>query len=116
MSKNLQNCIEILKHISEIKNPKKRKEALIIFSNNDCLYSALNEIAKNQIFNKIPLSKKNNKLLKDFTPQIKKLACKTKNKQLQKRRIIQSGGFLPILIPAVASILTTLASDLITKN
>jgi hypothetical protein len=107
MSKNLVYCIEKLKLISMIKNEKVRKKFIAeIFD--DCLYKALNEISVNTIAKKIPLNIQQKKHLRKHQLTIKKLACYTKNKRRRKNLTVQSGGFLPILIPAVASVLTTL--------
>jgi hypothetical protein len=74
----------------------------------DCLYKALNEISVNTVAGKIPLNNQQKKLLRKHKITIKKLACYTKNKNRRKKLVLQSGGFLPILIPTVASILTSL--------
>src|SRR5882757_2590978 len=104
MSNNIINCIEKLKFIASVKDEKLRKKLLVTLSDN-CLYNALNEIAINTVKGNVKLSKKETKKLKKFKFQIKKLSCKTNDSRKKKKLIIQSGGFLPILIPAVASII-----------
>jgi hypothetical protein len=80
--------------------------------NDDCLYKALNEIAVNTVNKKVPLSQKQKTSLKKYKIDIEKLSCYTKNSAKRKKLVCQSGGFLPILIPTIASVLTTL----LTKN
>ncbi len=68
----------------------------------------MNEIAVNTVKQKVNLSKVQKKALKKYKIDIEKLSCYTKNSSKRKKLVGQSGGFLPILIPTVASILTTL--------
>ena len=110
MSKNLVNCLGKLKTISKIKNSTKRKKALNL-NYDECLYKALNEIAVNTVKRRVPLSIKQVNKLKKHKLNIKKLSCRTKNKKKQKQLVVQSGGFLPVLIPAIASILTSILSN-----
>lgn len=107
MSKNLNYCIEKLKLISKISDPKLRKKVLLNLYD-ECLYKALHEVAVNTVKSKVPLSTKQKKQLIKYKINIQKLACPTKIKNKRKRLVLQSGGFLPILIPAIASILTSL--------
>jgi len=107
MSKNLNDCLEKLVLVSKIKNLELRKKVIAeIFD--DCLYKALNEISINTVSGKVPLNKKQKGSLKKYKILIKKLSCDIKNKSKRKKLVVQSGGFWPVLIPAVASVLTTL--------
>jgi len=110
MSVNLRKCMNKLKMIASIKDEKTRKNVLSKISD-DCLYKALHEIAVNTVAQKVPLSAKLKKSLRKHKIKIKKLSCKTNNKKKRKKLVIQSGGFLPILIPAVASIITSLIAS-----
>lgn len=112
MSSNLHECIPKFKKVIRIKDPIKRKEQLSKIANS-CIYKALNEIAINTVKKKVPLSEKDKEQLQKDQIKIVKLACYTTEPNKRKRLITQSGGILPILIPAVASILTTLATELI---
>jgi hypothetical protein len=115
MSNNLQLCMEKLKIISKIKDPRLRKKILIEIAD-DCLYKALNEIAVNTISKKVPLNRATKTKLRKYKTHIKALASKTKNKRLQKKLVVQSGGFLPLLVPAVASILGSVLSAAINRR
>jgi hypothetical protein len=68
----------------------------------------MNEIATNTVNKKLPLSLNQKKSLRRYKTNIQKLSCFTKNKTKRKKQLVQSGGFLPFIIPAVASVLTTL--------
>jgi len=107
MSKNLINCFEKLVLVSKLKNGETRKKVIgEIFD--DCLYKALNEISINAINGKVPFNKKQKILLRKHKILIKKLSCNTKSKSKRKKLVVQSGGIWPVLIPAVASVITTL--------
>ena len=107
MSNNLLHCLEKLKKVSSIKNVKQRQKQLDKISD-ACIYKALNEIAIYTIEGSIKLSPQRLKKLRKFNRNIKKMSTKTNNRTEQKKLVKQSGGFLPILIPAVASIITSL--------
>ena len=104
MSRNLKNCMHKLKVISQIKDSKIRKKVLTSMAD-DCLYKALNEIAINTVNKKVPLSIGQKKKLRKYRIKIQKLAIPTSNRKKRKQLVIQSGGFLQFLIPAVAAIL-----------
>ena len=72
------------------------------------MYQALHEIAVNTVKGKIPLSGNQKRRLFRYMNKIKALSKQTKDNKKRRRQVVQSGGFLPILIPAVASILTSL--------
>jgi hypothetical protein len=110
MSSNLRNCIQKLIIISKIKNQSLRKKVLLNLYD-ECLYKALYEVAVNTVSKNVPLKKKDKLLLRKHKLKIQKLACFTRNKQKRKSLISQSGGFLPILIPTIASILTSLITQ-----
>ena len=110
MSLNLRKCMEKLKTLASIKDDKVRAKALADVSDS-CLYKALHEIAVNTVGKKITLSPKVKKSLRKYNLKIKKLSCKTKDTKKQKKLVVQSGGFLPILIPAVTSIITSLIAS-----
>jgi hypothetical protein len=105
MSLNLKKCMRQLQLIAAIKNPKTREAVLKDFSCNKCLYKALREIARNTIKRNVPLRAEHKLKLRRYAPLIKQLACKKLKKPRRTRAVIQSGGFLPVLIPIIASIL-----------
>ena len=107
MSSNLKNCLEKLKIVAKIKNPDLRKKVLLHIADK-CLYKALNEIAVNTVSRKIPFSKNTKQHLRKHAIHIEKLAKGTSNSRKQRQLVVQSGGFLPYIIPAVLGILSAL--------
>lgn len=107
MSKNLKNCMQKLKFIATIKDPAVRRKTLNSLSD-ECLYKALNEIAVNVVARKVPLTLKQKRELRKHRIKIQKLACKTNNKKKQKQLVNQSGGILPIILPAVISAIASI--------
>lgn len=106
MSENLQAWLKHLKLISSISNSKKRNAKLKTFADNPSFYEALSEIARNTINMNIPLKNNQKRKLRKHSKIIKELSQKRKrSKPIRKKLINQSGGFLPILIPTVISIL-----------
>ena len=73
----------------------------------ETVYKALSEIATNQKKGNIKLDNKQTKKLNRHSKTLKNLCCKKDKLSLKKRKklVVQSGGFLPILIPTVAAIL-----------
>jgi hypothetical protein len=110
MSQNIKNCFDKLRFIASIKDPSLRKKILSSM-HNDCLYLALNEIALNTVKGNLKLKSQQKKKLYKHRNLIKKLSTKTNNRVKRRKLVTQSGGFLPILIPALASILTTLITN-----
>lgn len=109
MSKNLKSCFEKLKFISSIKNTSLQKKLLAQVSDN-CMYQALHEIAVNTIKGKVNLNSNQKRNLRKHKKHIKALSRKTKDYKKKKRLIIQSGGFLSLIIPAIAALLPLLTN------
>lgn len=110
MSANLRACIEKLRMIAAIRDPELRRKVLTSLAD-DCLYKALNEIAINTVARKVPLTLKQKRRLRKFKVKIQNLTCKTNSNRKRKQLVAQSGGFLPILIPAIASVITSLIAS-----
>ena len=116
MSKSVQNYMNFLKIIAK-KSPKKRNIILKEFSNDKVLFNALSELSHNLIKGNIPIDSKRLKRLRKHQNIIKALDCpKTRKCKSKRRKIIeQSGGFLPILIPAAIAALGHLSGALVKK-
>ena len=112
MSSNLRMCMEKLKIIAKIRDSRLRKKILSEIAD-QCLYKALNEIAVNTVSRKVPLNRATKISLRKYKTHINSLARKTSNRRLQKKLVVQSGGFLPVLIPAITSILGSILSTAI---
>ena len=107
MSDNLKQTIHVLKLISEVRRVKTRNALLKDFSQNPQLRKALKEIARNVVNRNIPLNATDKKRLVRFKKVIFDLSS-VKSKKKEKDLICQSGGFLPILIPIVTSLLASI--------
>ena len=106
MSKNLLSWINHLKVIASIRDTRKRNARLKTFSDNMSFFDALKEIAANTINMNLPLRLHQKKKLRRYSKTIRELAEKKKKSKIKKKKLAeQSGGFLPILIPLVASVL-----------
>jgi hypothetical protein len=116
MSSSVKNSMNFLKSLSK-KSPSKRKTILKEFSDDKYLFDALSELSHNLIKGNIPLNSVQLKKIRKYSKVIKALDCpKTRKCKAKRRKIIeQSGGFLPILIPAAAAALGHLSGAIIRK-
>ena len=105
MSNNLRKCLDKLKFIAKVKDLRTRRKLLLEMSDN-CLFKALHEIALNTMKGKVKLNKSQMRKISKYRKNL--TALSNKNYKRKKHLIKQSGGWLPILIPAVASILGSL--------
>ena len=112
MSDNLKKCMKELEVAMRYRDKPTRNAKLKYLSNKICIYDALREIAMNIVNKNIPLNRKHINRLNQHTKTIKALKCGTKSKHLRKKLVLQSGGFLPWLLPLVATAITT-AIDLV---
>ena len=111
MSENLKKCMNKLVFIASIKNDLLRKKILMSLSD-ECLYDALQEIANNYKNKTIKLNPKTRSKLKGTKEKnILAFLKKKLNKKDKYKLIKQSGGWLPVIIPAVASILSSLIGN-----
>lgn len=106
MSENLKKCMKELR--LAMSNKSSKKGALEYLANKKCIYKALREISMNVVNRQIPLNKKQISKLNPYTQTIKSLKCGVKKKERRKQLVIQSGGFLPWLLPIIASVLPAL--------
>ena len=111
MSMNLRECLNILKAIAKIKNARIRKEVLKNFEGEECIYNAIREIALNTRNGNIKMTQAQRKKLLPHKKFIKGCSEKAKTKSKRKRLVVQSGGFLPYLIPIALSLISTLKNE-----
>ncbi len=109
VSKSVVSTIPFLKVVSRLPD-KSRKIVLNDLSEDQTVYDALSEIAHNTIKGNVKLKKSQSKKLKHHSNVLKQLCCLKNKKNIQKRKklVVQSGGFLPILIPSIAALLGSL--------
>jgi len=106
MSSNLKTCLSQLEFIASIKDSKLRGKILDHIRKNKNIYKALREIAVNTVNGKIKLKPKDKLKLRSYKSAIIKLTKKKNSSASRRKLIIQSGGFLPVLIPLVTAILS----------
>jgi hypothetical protein len=115
MSDNLKKCIKDFRTCIQYKGEPRNYKAMIKYlSHKKCVYNAMREISMNIINKKIKLNSKQRKKLAPYAKTIKRLKCGVKCKLHKRRLVQQTGGFLPWLLPLVATAITT-AIDLAKK-
>lgn len=111
-SENLKHCFGVLKFAASIKDSKKRANFVSTFDK--CIISAIQELAYNLLYGKHNVSPSEVKRLKKYKCLLRELAAPVKEVSLKKKKQLISqrgGGILSILIPTLASIVTTLLSN-----
>ena len=106
MSSTLKKYLNVLEFISKIKDKRVREGVLKQYANFDDFYQALYEIAINLVNKNFPLS---NEIKKKFKPHKQKILSLTRNNKsarVRRKKVIQTGGFLPLLIPLLLSLLS----------
>ena len=109
MSENLQHCYRLFQIILKIKN-KNAREYLLKNTYCEPVFHALVELAKNAESGNLPLNKHQKRKLHRQKRLLKELTKENISKRKKKQLYIQSGGALSILIPALATIISTLFS------
>lgn len=110
VSDTLKKTIKLLDLIGSIKNTRMRNAILRDLSSNKDIFNSLSEICYNLAYENIRISPQDKKKLKKHKALIVELATKPRVRKKQKELVSQSGGFLPIIIPLVTSIVGELIS------
>jgi len=100
MSSNLRKALIELNFVASIKNKKLKKQLLSYLSKNIKYRLAIREIALNLIKGNLKLKQSIKLKLIKHKKQI--LGA---NKNLNHKYVVQSGGWLPLIIPVVAALL-----------
>jgi len=111
ISNSLKKSFPLLK-ITAGMNKENRAKILKDLGGDKTVYNALYEIAHNTIKGNYKMPNAQSRKLKPFKPLLQQF-CIGKNKSCAKKRrklIEQSGGLLPILIPALATVLSSIIS------
>jgi hypothetical protein len=112
MSKNLIQCMKVFSLVARVKNEKLRKKILKAMTCDDHIYRALHELVNNTIKGTIPLTSAQKAKLRRQRKFIQSISCKKASSKQRKEVIVQSGGYLSVIYPIVASLL----SNLLTEN
>ena len=108
MSSNLQKNLKLLQLLSNTRNSTTRKAILKDLCDKKMFFSALKEICKNTLAGNVKMSKYRKNKLRKYKKVIKGIGTTKVTSPKTRMLVKQSGGFLPILVPAVISILTQL--------
>lgn len=111
----LRTYYPLIRCICKKKSKKLREHFLTAISKDKSFCRCLREIAKHTVKEKFPLEKKHKKQLNKHVKTVRGVL--SKNKRRRRLSVIQSGGFLPILLPFVAALLgEVVAKNVFSKN
>jgi len=113
MSNVLKEQFPLIQYLSKIGNTQRLRNLIDNIGGDKKLYAAFAEIARNYKKGNIKLQKKDSQKIKKYNKVLEEFCC-AKNKKCYPKReslLVQSGGAWPILIPIVAEILSSLASN-----
>lgn len=107
MSELLKKYWSRLELVASIKRKKLREDLLKELGKDEDFCKVIRELSRNTIKRNIPFKPVHIKQLKVHKGKIRKLAKKTKPLAVKTRQdnTVQAGGFLPVLIPIVATLL-----------
>jgi hypothetical protein len=107
MSRVVASALPYLTDYCKIKNKKKKADFIRVLG--DRLLEAVTEIAINTLAENVPLSSSQKRKLFTYRQDIRKLASPKAAKCCKKKILVQRGGsFLPILLPIITSIVSSL--------
>lgn len=112
MSTNLRANFYKLELISQLKNPKARKVLMTEFSKDVGFCKAVREIVKNTVKRNVRVSDRERTRLLKYKNLILSIAKKQKDHKRTRKLVQQTGTgvILPILVPLVAAIISSLTS------
>ena len=108
-----QNFLHALKHVAHSKPRRNRVIKKASKSQINCIRNLCHNVCRR----KFQLPDKLRRRLQPFRRDIRDLSNKKKFKTIQgaKKRLIHRGGFLPILLPAIVGLLSSVGSKLIER-
>ena len=113
MNKRFEKNRKLLEIVGECK--KKLRNSIILNSDNDFILTII-ECVLNIMNGNVNLNDENFKILKPYNKTFKKLIKKKISLNNKRKIIVQKGGFLQFLIPAIISAVGSIASTIITKQ
>ena len=111
MSAILRKYVDQLKFIANIKNKNVRDTILHEFSNVDNFFGAIKEIVENTMQKNLLLKPKEKRRLRKYIKMFQQFIKPSIKKRHKQKLVSQSGGFLPILMPILASFLASSLSQ-----
>ena len=118
MSNNLRKCMKTMHFYCCAGNRKVKKTLLEQMAKHECFFEALYEIVNNIHLRNIDLGKlaPAQKLkLKKYVPIMCKIHEHPKSKAIRRKIVIQSGGWLPLILPVVTTAVGELINYAISK-
>jgi hypothetical protein len=116
MSKNLRNCMKNMDIFCNTKCRKLKKSILKEMSKNDDYFKALFEIVHNISVNKLKIPKKDKRRMKKHIKTLEHILCNPKSRVKRASAVVQSGGFLPIILPILGTVLSGLIGNVISQT
>lgn len=110
VSRSVEQSLPILKLLSNTRNFRLRTDILKQLKGDQTIFNALKEIVHNYKNGKIQTSKSQSRKLVKYNSLFDKFLCdKTKNCSRKRNKVlVQSGGWLSILIPIAVEIISSL--------
>jgi len=102
----------------DTKSVKLKKSILEEMSKNVCFFDAIFEIVNNIYLRKLKLklSPSERKKFKKYLNVLDKIHQHPKSIVKKKKLIKQSGGFLPLILPLLASVITGIVTNAVSKK
>ena len=119
MSKNLRKCMKTMHLLCSTQNKKLRKSIIQEMAKHQCFFEAIYEIVNNIHLKNIKLKNLKSldkKRLKKFLPLLRKIHSCPKNKSIRKKLVVQTGGWLPIVLPVLTTVVGELISHAFSKK
>ena len=117
VSKNVRKALPLLKFIAREPNKTIRKHNLKRLGGDKTVFNAMSEISKNYLNGRIKLKPTHSKLMSrtENKKVLEKFLCDKVGASCHSRKKVleQSGGFLPYLIPAAATVVDLILSKYI---
>ena len=93
-----------------------KKSLLNLAAKDKCFFKAIHEIVHNIRVKKRKLKPSQKKLLNKHARFMKKVLLKPKSKRSRALLVRQSGGFWPVIIPLLTTVVSKLIEDAIRKK
>ena len=107
---------EFLYHLQRVAKRKRQRDRVLQRASQEQL-NLIRNICFNLCRSKIHLPPRTRKQLMRFKRDIRDLACKTKLRSTRglRRRLVQRGGFLPLVLPAILGLVSSIGGKLIER-
>jgi hypothetical protein len=113
MSVRLKRCLKQLKILNSCSNCKRKT---ILNQASPDLIQCISEVAFNITKGNIPISNLQKRKLLPFKDDLRYLSKKSHTSLKQKRKVIQKGGFLPLILTPLLSVVGSILGEYIADN